>query len=363
MTYFPSREAPDAWERRDPDTVGMDPDALDDAIEYAVEHESDIPQDFAGHEELLGAVLGPLPDRRGDPNGLVIKDGYVVAEWGDPGAVDLAFSVTKSFLSTAAGVAYDEGCIEDVDDEVATYVDEGGFESEHNRKITWRQFLNGTSEWRGELWGKPDTDDRREGENRELREPGTFWEYNDVRVNRLALAVLRVLEEPLPEVVRREVMDPIGASDSWTWHGYENSYVDIDGERMQSVSGGGHWGGGLWIHSWDLARWAYLYLRGGEWDGEQLLSEEWLSLATTPCDVKPEYGFLLWLNTDRRLWLDAPEESFAALGHGFNVAWIDPGDDLVVVARWYGGVQDLLPNEEKRRRQNELIGRFTNAVK
>lgn len=360
MTYFPPTSAPDDWERRDPEDVGMDPDALDDAVEYVIEHESDIPQDFDGHEDLLGEVIGPLPERRGDPNGLVIKDGYVVAEWGDTHAVDLAFSVTKSFLSTAAGVAYDRGLL-DPEDPVAETVD-GGFDSPHNEDITWEMFLQGTSEWEGELWGKPDVADRREGKDRDLREPGTFWEYNDVRVNRLALSLLRLLEEPLPSVVREEVMNPIGASESWDWHGYDNSWVEIDGEEIQSVSGGGHWGGGLWIHSWDLARWAYLYLREGEWDGEQILSREWLSRATEPCDIKPEYGYLLWLNTNRKLWPDGPESSFAALGHGFNVAWVDPADDLVVVARWYAGVQDLLPAEEKRRRQNEFVKRFSNAV-
>lgn len=361
MAYFPPTTAADDWARRDPSEVGMNPDALDAAVEFAVDHESDIPQDFAGHEALLGDVIGPLPERRGDPNGLVIKDGYVVAEWGDPLSVDLAFSVTKSFLSTAAGVAYDRGWFEP-DDPVGETIDDGGFDGPHNESITWEMFLQGTSEWRGELWGKPDRADRREGRDRDLQEPGTFWEYNDVRVNRLALSLLRLLEQPLPEVVRAEMMDPIGASDSWAWHGYENSWVELDGRAMQSVSGGGHWGGGLWIHSYDLARWAYLYLRNGQWDGEQLLSREWLDLATRPCPVKPEYGYLLWLNTDRRLWPDAPASSFAALGHGFNVAWIDPADDLVVVARWYGGVQDLLPAAEKRRRQNELVKRFANAA-
>lgn len=362
MTYYPPTDAADEWAHRSPAEVGLDPGAVEAAVDFAREHESEIPQDFDGHEALLGEVIGPLPDRRGDPNGLVIKDGYLVAEWGDPLAVDLAFSVTKSFLSTAAGVAFDRGLL-DPDEPVAETVDDGGFDDPHNAPITWEMFLQGTSEWRGVLWGKPDTADRREGADRDLQTPGTFWEYNDVRVNRLALSLLRLLEQPLPEIVDEAVMAPIGASDSWTWHGYENSWVEIDGERMQSVSGGGHWGGGLWIHSYDLARWAYLYLREGEWDGEQLLSRAWLDRATSPCPVKPEYGYLLWLNTDGRLWPDAPESSYAALGHGFNVAWIDPADDLVVVARWYGGIQGLLPAEEKRRRQNELVKRFANAVR
>src|SRR5690606_34217452 len=124
-----------------------------------------------------------------------------------------------------------------------------------------------------ELWGKPDVADRRRGADRELQAPGTFWEYNDVRVDRAALSLLRVWRRPLPEVFKEEVMDPIGASSTWEWHGYHNSYLMVDGRRVQSVSGGGHWGGGVWISTLDHARFGYLHLRRGEWNGQQILSE------------------------------------------------------------------------------------------
>ena len=91
------------------------------------------------------------------------------------------------------------------------------------------------------LWDKPDSvdhnrqvglgnDNSRKGTVRELERPGTRFEYNDVRVNRLALSLLRLLRRPLPEVLREAIMDPIGASDSWAWRGYRNSTVEIDGK-------------------------------------------------------------------------------------------------------------------------------------
>jgi CubicO group peptidase (beta-lactamase class C family) len=86
-----------------------------------------------------------------------------------------------------------------------------------------------------------------------------------VRVNVMALAALQVWRRPLPEVLREEVMEPIGASSTWRWYGYENSWVDLDGQKMQSVSGGGHWGGGMFINSYDMARFGYMYLRNGKW--------------------------------------------------------------------------------------------------
>ena len=162
------------------------------------------------------------------------------------------------------------------------------FEAEHNQKINWEHLLRQTSDWQGTLWGKPDWADRPEGEkpadwpNRPLREPGTHFKYNDVRVNVMALAALHVWRRPLPQVLREEVMEPIGASSTWRWYGYENSWVDIDGQKMQSVSGGGHWGGGMFINAYDMARFGYLFLRNGKWKDGQIVSEKWIEMARTP---------------------------------------------------------------------------------
>src|SRR5204862_7044640 len=103
---------------------------------------------------------------------------------------------------------------------------------------TWRHLLQQTSEWQGTLWDKPDSIDHnrdvgkselghaQKGTPRPMRAPGTLWEYNDVRVNRLSLALLPVFREPLDAVLRREGMDPIGASTAWGWQPYANSWVD-----------------------------------------------------------------------------------------------------------------------------------------
>lgn len=342
------------WERRDPRAVGLDPEAVGAAVNYhkrnGTSHEQ-INYDFADHETWdeaegeYGRRIGPHPARRGGPAGVILKDGYLVAEWGDTRRVDQTFSVAKSFLSVVAGVAWDRGAIDAVDDHVREYVDDGGFESDHNRQIRWRHLLQQTSEWEGTLFGKPDAVDRNravgktddtldKAETRTLREPGTFWEYNDVRINRLALSLLRTVGRPLPRVLAENVMTPIGATDTWEWHGYYNSLVDVDGTAMRSVSGGGHWGGGLWISARDLARVGLLYLNDGTWGGKQLLSDAWVEASTEPCDVAENYGYLWWLNTNRTLWPSAPESAYAALGHGQNTVWIDPEHDIVVVLRW-----------------------------
>jgi CubicO group peptidase (beta-lactamase class C family) len=340
--YFPPRGD---WERRPPAQVGMDEAKLRAAVEFARAHESRSPRDLAlAHplsmaREPFDEPIGPFRER-GPVTGLVVRHGYVVAAWGEPERVDMTFSVTKSFLSTVVGLAHDRALIRDLDEPVRVLVPGEHFASEHNAKITWDHLLRQTSDWQGSLWGKPDWADRPDGEpeqwtTRPRREPGTVYEYNDVRVNLLALAALEVWRRPLPQVLRELVMDPIGASPTWRWHGYDNSWVNVDGVQVQSVSGGGHWGGGMWISAFDQARFGYLTLRRGRWKDDQVLSERWVERALTPTTAEPTYGFMNWfLNTGRKLLPSAPESSFFHLGAGTNAVYVDPESDLVVVVRW-----------------------------
>jgi len=352
--YFPG--AGDTWQMVAPRDAGFDAGKLDDAIAYANAHECTWPHsmyldngDYVGtayveEKPPHNAVIGEVRPR-GGVNGLVLRGGRIVAEWGDTLRTDMTFSVAKSYLALVAGIAFDRGLIRSVDEPVADTVPDEGFVSPHNSAITWRHLLQQTSEWQGTLWSKPDSvdhnrqaglthDNRQKGTLRELQQPGTRFEYNDVRVNRLSLSLLRLLRKPLPEVLREAIMDPIGASESWAWRGYRNASVEIDGSMMESVSGGGHWGGGLFISSRDHARIGYLMLRRGSWNGKQLVSARWLREVATPSATNPNYGFLWWLNTGRKLVPSAPESSIFALGGGQNVIWIDDTHDLVVVVRW-----------------------------
>ena len=338
------------WEHRHPRDEGMDSTLLAAAIAYAQEHETALPRDLelehyiSFGREPNDTPIGPFKSR-GEQTGIVVRHGYIVAEWGEPDRVDMTFSVTKSFLSTTVGLAWDRGLIADVHHPVAAYVPTEHFASPHNAQITWDQMLRQTSDWEGTLWGKPDWADRPPQDvpladyvARERNAPGAVYKYNDVRVNMLALAALHVWRRSLPEVLRTLVMDPIGASNTWRWLGYDNSWVTIDGVRMQSVSGGGHWGGGMFISARDLARFGLFTLRRGRWNGEQLLSDGWFAMALTAGSANPGYGFMnFFLNTDRRAVPSAPESAFYHLGSGANVVYVDPEHDLVIVARWIQG--------------------------
>jgi len=368
QTYYPGSWGD--WEKRSPEEVGMNADKIQEAVQYAIDNETSNPRSMEENHygtfarEPFGDGVGPFKDR-GEQTGIIIKNGYIVAEWGEPFRVDMTHSVTKSFLTTAVGIAYDRGLIRDVHEKADQYMapimvmewDNNRnkadafmeskvlepFKGEHNSKITWNHLLRQTSDWEGTLWGKPDWADRPSGPRsewmtRERNEPGSVFEYNDVRVNLLALAAMNVLREPLPKVLREEVMDKIGASPTWRWMGYENSWVIIDGQQMQGVSGGGHWGGGMFISARDQARFGLLTLRNGNWNGEQIISEEWNRMAQTPTEANVNYGFMNWfLNTNKEELPSAPESAFFHLGAGTNMVYVDQENDVVIVARWING--------------------------
>ncbi len=338
-TYYPP---PGEWQKKSPAELGLDAAKLREAIEYAQANGSN--WDFEKDQvRTFGTPLGPLPKQRAATNGILLRHGYIAAEFGDIEANDPVYSVAKSFLSTICSLAVERGLIKNINDPVAKYIHDGGYDSPHNSKITWKEHLQQTSEWEGMLWGKNadfvGVEQFGAGQRppRAIQEPGSFYEYNDVRINRFSLSLLRLFGESLPEVLKTSIMDPIGASQKWRWVPYNNSTVEINGHQIGSVSGGTRWGGGLWIDSGDLARFGLLILNHGQWGARQLVSAKWLNDAVTPSEHGPDYGYLWWLNTHKKQWPSGPATSFAAIGNGSNTIWIDPEHDIVFVWHWYQG--------------------------
>lgn len=345
LEYFPERN--EVWKEKLAKDYKINEVTLEEAVSFAKSNEYSGSRDLRrailkGFErEPFHEILGPTK-KRGGPAGMILKDGYIIAKWGDIKRVDMTFSVTKSFLSTMAGLASDHRLIANINDKVGTYIWDGTFDGRHNSKITWEHLLQQNSDWSGQLWGGKDWADRppREGDlddwkYRKLHEPGTVMEYNDVRVNVLAYSLTHVWRKPLPQVLKDEVMDPIGASTTWRWHGYKKAWTEIDGINMKSVTGGGHSGAGLFISAEDMARFGLLFLNDGVWNTKRLLSSEWIAKARTPSKPNSNYGYMWWLNKKgKRQWGGLSEKIYYAAGFGGNFIVIDQEKNLVIVTRW-----------------------------
>jgi CubicO group peptidase (beta-lactamase class C family) len=159
---------------------------------------------------------------RGGVSGVIRVRGEEVAAWGEPDRADQTFSVAKTYLALLAGIAHLRGLLapgERVSDRLPGI----GFDSAHNRAITWEHLFTQTSEWQGECFGMPDQVEhyRRvshdpkppEGEKGELRplpSPAATGKMNDVCINQLSFALLHLFKEPLPDVFLESVLQPIG---------------------------------------------------------------------------------------------------------------------------------------------------------
>ncbi len=347
--YVPAQDH--AWACQSPDAAGFDPGALARAVAFACEHPTSWPTDIV--EVIEGGTFDPPPwnrvlgptQPRGGPCGVVVSGGRLVAEWGDTRRPDMVFSVTKSYLGVLAGVALDAGLIGDPREPVRRASPHPALETAQNRDVSWLDLLHQSSELEVELWGIPDTVDRnrqlspqedgsRFDRPHQLQRPGAYWDYNDIRVNFLCLALTRLFGRPLGDVWQDAVFGPLSATPGWHWWGLHGSDTEVDGRQVACAVGGGHWGGGLVTSARHDARLGLLVSRRGRWGERQIVSPGWIDAMLRPCPLNPVYGALWWLNTDRMLHRAASAGSVFAFGVGMNAVWVDPAIDLVVVTRW-----------------------------
>ena len=346
--------------------------SLKSAVLFSQAHEINWTRDPSNEPSNYGVHLtdpkpwntlrGPVHSR-GGVTGVVYCGGRLLETWGEPGRADQTFSVAKSYLALLTGKAIELGLIDNIDQKVCESIalrgckSQTGFEGPHNSQITWRHLLNQTSEWSGTSFGIPDQVEHfrhivldpkpvqgRKGDLRTLQTPGSYWEYNDVRINQLSLALLHIFQKPIPEVFRLYFLDPLEGAQDFEWEGYDNSWVQVvdptneETKLLQSVPGGTHWGGGVRISALDQAKIAQMMLNAGVINTDtgplRLINNEWISSMKTPCPLAPFYGLLTWLNPNRSTFPGASESAYFMFGAGGNYVWIDPELDAVIVVRW-----------------------------
>lgn len=312
------------WEVGTPESQGVNSTKLKDAIQFLEENSG-----FDGVKEVM-----------------IIRNGYLIWEGEDVDKVHGVWSVTKSFTSTILGLIIDEGKAS-----LNTLVSEIAPEMVENySELTLMHFTTMTSgyraqgdEARGNYTHGPSTTPFIPGDPL-FKPPGSKYAYWDSAMNQLAYILTKIAEEPLELLLKRRILDPIGVNpDQWSW----GNFGEFGGHLING--GAGNASNHLLISAREVARFGHLFLNQGNWDGQQLISKEWVQKASKvqvptslPLGHKESglqgsgvYGFNWWVNgvhpNGERKWPDAPIGTFAAWGHNNNNIFIIPEWDMVVV--------------------------------
>lgn len=299
----------DTWETAAPADVGLDPAVL--------------------------AELDAYLEGTGSNCMAVIKDGYLVDEhyWNgtDTETNQEIFSASKSVTSTLVGIAQSEGHL-DIDQPASDFITE--WKGTPSESVTIRNLLSNDSgryyDFRTDYLEMTSAEDRTAfaiGLDQQ-HEPGTHWEYNNSAIQTLEAVLERATGQDVEEFAQEHLFGPIGMSSTIA--------RDKAGNPATFM--------GVQAGCLDMARFGYLFLRGGVWDGEQVVDADWVEEATTASqDLNTAYGYLWWRNTDGRwlvpalgtegegrFWKDAPLDAFAALGLGGQIILVLPSEDIVV---------------------------------
>ena len=318
-TAFPRAE----WQEADPASQGVDRAKLEAAVEYLKAH--------AGRDGV-----GEL---------VIVRNGYVIWQGDRRDKVHGIWSCTKSFTSTCLGLLIDDGkCTLDT-----LAKDFLPAMAKAYPAVTLRHFTTMTSGYRAigdeprgrYLHGPSQTPLAPNPEP--LFAPGSHYAYWDSAMNQFAHVLTRIAGEPLDELFRRRIADPIGMDpNEWRW----GDFGDVDGFRVNGGSGNNN--NHVFISARQMARLGRLFLHRGNWSGRQLISAAWVDQATsvqvppaTPLghpesgiDGPGVYGFNWWSNgrhpDGRPKWPGAPAGTFAASGHNNNDMFVIPDWNMVI---------------------------------
>lgn len=312
------------WEEVSPESQGVDPAALESAMDCLAEH------------------VG----RDGAKRAVVVRNGRLIWKGPEADHVQGVWSVTKAFTSTVLGLLVDDGTCT-LDTRAAEVVPAL---AETYPSVTLRHFATMTSGYRAQ--GDEPQGDYAHGPSRTplvpsaaplFAPPGSSYAYWDSAMNQFGNVLARLAGEPLKDLFRRRVAEAIGMDSArWNWG---------DPARAGAVgTGSGNHHGHVMISALDLARLGHLFLQRGTWNGRRLISASWVEAATiaqvpvglplagpaTWLDGRGVYGYNWWVNglgpDGRRRWPAAPPGTFAASGFNNNKCFVIP-EWAMVVAR------------------------------
>lgn len=247
-------------------------------------------------------------------------------------------SVTKSVTSLAMGIALDEGLIDSVGVPAMEYFEAYGPDMSDPRRarmtlqdlltmrsgIDWNEMISYSDAENSAILLEASDDWIQYVIDRPMREePGTRFDYNSGVSMLLGKIVREATGERIDAWATAKLFGPIGIRDFY-WKITPRGEADTEG--------------GLYLAPHDLARIAYLVLRNGEWNGQRVVSADWIRESTWPTvpDIRPDddasvpnrgYGYQWWIP----IMDDGRPVVVAGSGYGGQFPYIVPGKDLVVV--------------------------------
>jgi CubicO group peptidase (beta-lactamase class C family) len=317
LRLFPERD----WVAAAPEQAGLDAAKLSRAMD----------------------VIRRLSGEQGTSQCVVIRDGLLVWRGEDIDNLHTVWSCTKSFLSTTLGLLIEDGKCS-LDTRAADVYPP--MEKQYPA-VTLRHLVTFTSGYRPREASAAAAPFE---PSEPLFAPGERFHYS-WESYLLALLLTKIAGEPLRDLFRRRVAEPIGLrQDQWRW-GDWGAFDALTGLHGAAVCGGsGLYERGVWITARALARVGWLFACGGEWDGRPLLRRSWVEqalapqvpAATPPHEARAwywrlpgTYGFYWWTNgidcRGRRMWPAAPPPAAAMQGHLNNVCFVIPPWRMVVV--------------------------------
>jgi CubicO group peptidase (beta-lactamase class C family) len=239
-----------------------------------------------------------------------------------------SFSVAKSFVSALIGIAIDEGLIGSVTDPVTEYLPELSERDPRFERITLRDLLTMSSGIRYEEqslplpWGD-DVDTYYGTDLRDLglsatqivRPPGQEWLYNNYNPLLLGLVLERATGTSVSDYMATKLWQPLGAEADATWS------LDSEGSGFEKMESG------LNATPVDYARFGELFLHAGEWNGQRIVSEDWVREATSAdvtTDPSGHYQYFWWVDTVR-------PDRFYAVGNFGQYIYVAPDAGAVIV--------------------------------
>ncbi|WKN46264.1 serine hydrolase domain-containing protein [Tunicatimonas pelagia] len=332
------------WQTATPESQGIDAEKLEESVQYLADHCFDDKV-----EELM-----------------IIRNGYVIYQGDSIDKVHNIWSCSKSFTSTALGLMIEDGLCQ-LDDKAATHEP---LLTELYPEVTLRQFATMTSgynavgdtRWEGDSSADWSWTPYQPGEPNFA--PGTAYAYWDEAMMMKGRTLTQILQSDLHEYLTQNLTEPIGMG-KWSW-GQEG---ELNGIPIRNGCTNVH------VSARQLARVGHLFLNKGNWNGQQVVPEEWAmaaiqtqvpaSIPVADTDRKSangsgSYGYNWWTNgmTDEgRFMPDSPEGTAYMSGLNHNVCFVIPEWDMVYVRMGVDGN----PPEGKHVIHNEFIKRLEQA--